>query len=50
MSINVTFTPQIEEALDIISALEFYSEKGERELGERVIERKAGAANITTRW
>lgn len=46
MSINVTFTPQIEEALDIISALQFYEAKGERELGVKVIQQKAGAANI----
>jgi hypothetical protein len=46
MSINVTFTPQIEEALDIISALQFYEAKGERTLGTEVIKQKAGAANI----
>lgn len=48
MSININFTPQIEEALDIISAIQFYESNGLRELGEEVIIRKAGAANITT--
>ena len=48
MSLNVKFSPQIEEALDILSALEFYKTKNEEALGRIVIERKAGAASITT--
>jgi hypothetical protein len=34
------------EALDVISALKFYSDNGEGELGRKVIEAKAGAAHI----
>ena len=48
MSVNVNFSPQIEEALDIISALKFYEANGQVELGKEVIKQKAGAANITT--
>ena len=47
LSVNVTLSPQAEEALDIISALNFYKENGEEELGRKVIEAKAGATNIT---
>jgi hypothetical protein len=46
MSVNVNFSPQIEEALDVISALKFYETNGEKELGKDVIRAKAGAANI----
>lgn len=48
MSLNVVFAPQIEEALDILSALEFYEANDQRELGMEVIKAKAGAANIGT--
>jgi len=48
MSVNVTFDPQTEEALGVLSALNFYKASGEEELGRQVILRKAGAANITT--
>lgn len=48
MSIDVKFSPQIEEALDVSSALELYRAIGQEELGKKVIEAKAGAANITT--
>lgn len=46
MSVNVNFTPQTEEALDVISALEFYKASGEEELGREVIRAKAGATRI----
>ena len=49
MSINVVFAPQIEEALDILSALEFYEANGQKELGVEVIKAKAGSANIHTK-
>ena len=49
MSVNVTLSPQIEEALDIISALRFYRDAGEESLGRDVIKAKAGSANITTK-
>lgn len=48
MSINITFSGQTEEALDVISALKFYESNNEVELGREVIKAKAGAANITT--
>jgi hypothetical protein len=48
MSVNVNFSPQIEEALDVISALKFYEANGEKELGKEVIRAKAGAATIQT--
>lgn len=48
MSVNVNFSPQIEEALDVISALKFYESNGEKELGKDVIRAKAGSANIQT--
>lgn len=48
MSVNINFSPQIEEALDVISALKFYESNGEKELGKEVIRAKAGAANIQT--
>jgi hypothetical protein len=48
MSVNVNFSPQIEEALDVISALKFYESYGEKELGKDVIRAKAGSANIVT--
>ena len=46
MSVNVKFSPQIEEALDVISALKFYETNGEKDLGEAVIKAKAGATTI----
>lgn len=48
MSVNVMFDPQTEEALGVLSALNFYKASGEEELGRKVILQKAGAANITT--
>lgn len=48
MSVNINFSPQTEEALDVLSALRFYSQNGEEELGRQVILKKAGSANITT--
>ena len=48
MSVNVTYSPQIEEALDVISALEFYKANNETQLGRDVIKAKAGSANIQT--
>lgn len=48
MSVNVNFSPQTEEALDVISALKFYQQNGEEELGRKVIVEKAGATSITT--
>lgn len=47
MSINVDYSSQTEEALDVISALKFYEANGELELGKKVIEAKAGASHIT---
>ena len=47
LSVNVNLSPQAEEALDVISALNFYRENGEEELGRRIIEAKAGATNIS---
>ena len=46
LSVNVNLSPQAEEALDVISALNFYRENGEEELGRKIIEAKAGATNI----
>lgn len=46
LSVNVTLSPQAEEALDIISALDFYRKNNEEELGREVIKAKAGATNI----
>ncbi len=49
MSMNITLSPQIEEALDIMSALRFYESAGEAVLGREVIKAKAGSANIHTK-
>lgn len=49
MSVNVNFSPQIEEALDAISALRFYEISGEKDLGREIIRAKAGSANISTK-
>lgn len=51
ISINVNFSNQTEEALDVISALKFYEQNGQAELGKRVIEQKAGATviNVTVK-
>lgn len=46
MSVNVNFTPQTEEALDVISALQFYKLSGEEQLGREVIRMKAGATRV----
>lgn len=46
MSVNIDFTPQTEEALDVISALEFYKSNGEEALGRDVIKAKASAPRI----
>ena len=46
LSVNVTLSPQAEEAFDVISALNFYRVNGEEELGRKIIEAKAGATNI----
>lgn len=48
MPVDVKFSAQIEEALDVSSTLELYKLIGQEELGKKVIEAKAGAANITT--
>lgn len=47
LSINVNYSPQTEEALDVISALKFYELNGEKELGRAIIVAKAGANNIS---
>lgn len=47
MSVNVNFSPQTEEALDVISALKFYEINNQKELGEKVIVGKAGATRVT---
>jgi hypothetical protein len=47
LSINVNFSAQTEEALDVISALKFYDQNGELELGKEVIKAKAGATKIS---
>lgn len=46
LSVNVNLSPQAEEALDVISALNFYKENGQEELGRKIIEAKAGATKI----
>lgn len=46
MSINVNFPPQTEEALDVMSALEFYESNNELEFGRKIIEAKAGATKV----
>lgn len=46
MSVNITFTEQIEQALDVSSALEVYKAKGIEEFGKQVILEKAGAPTI----
>lgn len=46
MSVNVNFSPQTEEALDVISALKFYEQNGQVEIGKKVIEAKAGATKV----
>ena len=48
ISLNIYFSDQMEEALDVAAALNFYKEIGELELGRKVIEAKAGAPHITT--
>lgn len=48
MSVNVNFSVQTEEALDVISALNLYEETGEKEFGKEVIKAKAGASVIST--
>ncbi len=47
MSININFSDQTEEALDVISALRFYQKNGELDLGRDVIKAKAGATKVT---
>lgn len=46
MSVNVNFSPQTEEALDVLSALRFYESNNELEFGRKIIEAKAASANI----
>lgn len=46
MSININFSPQTEEALDVISSLKFYEANGELEFGREVIRAKASAPRI----
>ena len=46
VSVNVDFSQQTEEALDVISALRFYELNNERELGIEVIKAKAGATVV----
>lgn len=48
LSVNVILSAQVEEALDVISALGFYKQRGEEDLGRAIIVAKAGATNITT--
>lgn len=47
LSVNVNLSAQAEEALDVISALNFYRENGEEDLGREIIKAKAGATNIS---
>lgn len=47
MSININYTEQTEEAIDVISALKFYERNNELELGREVIKAKAGATKVT---
>ena len=49
ISVNVDLSPQAEEALDVISALNFYKANDEEELGREIIKAKAGATNITVK-
>ena len=46
MSVNVNFSRQTEEALDVLSALRFYESNNEKDFGRKIIEAKAGSANI----
>lgn len=46
MSININYTEQTEEAIDVISALKFYERNNQLELGREVIKSKAGATKI----
>lgn len=46
LSVNVNLSPQAEEALDVISALNFYKENDQEELGRKIIEAKAGATKV----
>lgn len=46
MSVNINFSPQTEEALDVISALKIYKDNGEEALGREVIRQKAGATKV----
>jgi hypothetical protein len=47
ISVNVDFSEQTEEALDVMSALKFYEANGQLELGKKIIEAKAGATKVT---
>lgn len=47
ISLNVDFSPQTEEALDVMSALKFYEANNELELGKEIIKAKAGATKVT---
>ena len=47
ISLNVDFSPQTEEALDVMSALKFYEANDELELGKEIIKAKAGATKVT---
>lgn len=46
MSVNVNFSPQTEEALDVLSALRFYESNNEQDFGRKIIQAKAASANI----
>lgn len=46
LSLNVDLSDQVEEAQDVIGALNFYRANGEEELGRRIIEAQAGAPTI----
>lgn len=46
ISLNVDFSPQTEEALDVMSALKFYESNGQLELGKEIIKQKAGATKV----
>lgn len=49
VSLNITLSEQLEEALDVLGALEFYKSKDQLELGKQIIVAKAGSASITTK-
>lgn len=48
-SFVVEFGPQLETAIDVAQALEFYESIGEKELGRDVIKNQAGATKVNLR-